>query len=560
MMPEEFETFYLIPQNAEEPLKIKLTVSAPYRIRLTLKNVDQDLFSKLTDILGKNYFSEFDSSRYVSGSSLVEASKLRQIAHEVLPAFEHNPVIVFHLRPGVKFHDGKPFEAKDVKFTFDAIMDPKNLSPRISDYEPVKSVEILNPMTVRIVYKRLFSPALGTWSMGILPSHLLNEEAIRNEALERKMNPETFSLRQSLFNRQPVGCGPFVFREWKSDQYIVLDRFEEYWEGAPNYRKFTYRIIPDQLTQEMEFYAGTVDDYGVKPHQVERLGNDPRFQNFSGLSFAYSYIGYNMRREIFKDRRVRLALGMAVDVDKIIRYVLYDQAERITGPFLKQTDFYNQDITPIPYDPEQALKLLEEAGYRRGQSGILEKDGTPLRFTLITNQGNDIRQAILAIVQDSWRKIGVDVRTDVLEWAVFIQERVNKLDFDALVLGWSMGIEPDLYQIWHSSQTGPNQLNFVNFSDKEADQLIIEIRQEYNRSRQVELCHRLHEIIAREQPYTFLFVSKWSAILDKRIVIQEKDDRGNTVYRPIEPTKTGNYTFDFNKWIKLSEKPNFLME
>jgi len=560
MLPEKFEIAYSMPQDGKEPVPVLLTVSAPSRIRLTLKNVDQDLFSNLTHILGEDYFSGFDSSRYVSGFSGISPEKQNQIAGEILPAVEHNPIIVFHLRPGVKFHDGESFDAEDVKFTFDAIMDPKNISPRLSDYEPVKSVDILDPMTVRIVYKRLFSPALGTWSMGILPSHLLNEKALRSEALERRMDPDTFTMRQSSFNRNPVGSGPFVFREWKSDQYIVLDRFEDYWEGPPNYRKFTYRIIPDQLTQEMEFYAGTLDDYLVKPHQVVRLGIDPRFQNFSGLSFAYSYIGYNMRREIFKDRRVRTALGMALDVDKIIRYVLYDQAEKITGPFLKQTDFYNNDIKPLPYDPQQALALLEEAGYRKGSSGILEKDGKPLRFTLITNQGNDIRQAIIAIAQDSWRKIGVDVRTDVLEWAVFIQERVNKLDFDALVLGWSMGIDPDLYQIWHSSQTGPNQLNFVNFSDEEADRLIIEIRQEYNHDRLVELCHRLHEIIAREQPYTFLFMSKWTAVLDKRIVIKEEDDHGNIMYRPIEPTQTGNYTFDFNKWIKLSEQPKFLTE
>jgi ABC-type transport system substrate-binding protein len=560
MLPEKFETSHLTAQDGQEPAMVSLSVSAPSRIRLTLKNVDQDLFSNLAHILGKNYFSGFDSSSYVSGLSGLVPEKQKQIADEVLPAVEHNPVIIFYLRPGVKFHDGESFDAEDVKFTFDAIMDPKNISPRVSDYEPVKSVDIVDPMTVRIVYKRLFSPALGTWSMGILPSHLLNENALRSEALERRADPDTFTMRQSRFNRNPVGCGPFVFREWKSDQYIVLDRFEDYWEGPPNYRKFTYRIIPDQLTQEMEFYAGTVDDYGVKPHQVERLGIDPRFQNFSGLSFAYSYIGYNMRREIFKDWRVRKALGMALDVDKIIRYVLYDQAEKITGPFLKQTDFYNNGIEPLPYDPQQALAILEEAGYRRGSSGVLEKDGKPLRFTLITNQGNDIRQAIIAIAQDSWRKIGVDVRTDVLEWAVFIQERVNKLDFDALVLGWSMGIDPDLYQIWHSSQTGPNQLNFVNFSDEEADRLIIEIRQEYNHERQVELCHRLHDIIAREQPYTFLFVSKWTAVLDKRIVIKKEDDRGDVVYRPIEPTQTGNYTFDFNKWIKLSEQPKFLTE
>jgi ABC-type transport system substrate-binding protein len=248
---------------------------------------------------------------------------------------------------------------------------------------------------------------------------------------------------------------------------------------------------------------------------------------------------------------------MAIDVNKFMKYVLYDQGEQITGPFVKQTDFYNHDIQPIPYDPQGALQLLAEAGWHRNPEGWLEKDGSKLQFTLITNSGNDIRKAILAIAQDAWKQIGVDVRTDLIEWSVFIQERVNKLDFDALVLGWSMGIDPDLYQIWHSSQTGPHQLNFVGFKNKAADDLIIKIRQEYNHDQQVKYCHRLHEIISHEQPYTFLYVGKWTAILDKRIVIKDVDNTGNVVYQKIKPTKTGNYTFYFNKWVKLAQEPDF---
>jgi len=251
---------------------------------------------------------------------------------------------------------------------------------------------------------------------------------------------------------------------------------------------------------------------------------------------------------------------MAIDVDKIIKYVLYGQGERITGPFVKQTDYYDHRIKPITYDPQGALRLLAEAGWRRNKEGWLEKDGKRLQFTLITNSGNDLRKAVLAIAQDGWRQIGIDCRTDLLEWAVFIQERVDKADFDAVVLGWSMGIEPDLYQIWHSSQANPYQLNFVAFENKEADALIIKIRQEYDHERQAAYCHQLHEIIAREQPYTFLYVNKWTAVLDKRIVIKETDAEGHVVYKKITPTKTGNYTFYFNKWIKLPEAPVFSVE
>jgi ABC-type transport system substrate-binding protein len=536
---------------------VEVTAQAPMRIKLVLRRVDQDLFENLTAILGERYFSAFQPEQYIRVSDKKWESRKAEYGKAMLPATEHNPVVVFHLREDVRFHDGHRFDAGDVRFTFQAIMDPKNLSPRIADYEPVKAVEVIDPATVRVVYKRLYSPALGTWAMGVMPEHLLNDQALRQEALALGKDPETFSMRDSRFNRHPFGCGPFVFRQWKADQFIVLERFDDYWEGAPNYTQYTYRIIPDLLTQEMEFYAGTIDSYSVQPHQVERLRHDPQYQSFSGLSFGYTYIGYNMRRKPFDDVRVRRALGMAVNVDKIIEFVLYGQGEMITGPFVEQTDYYNHHIAPIAYDPQGALKLLQQAGWRRNANGWLEKDGKRLQFTLITNNGNPLRKAILAIAQDAWRQIGIDVRTDLLEWAVFIQERVNKGDFDALILGWSMGIEPDLYQIWHSSQTNPHQLNFVGFKDQEADDLIIKIRQEYDHEQQVAYCHRLHEIIAQAQPYTFLYVGKWTAILDKRIVIMEKDPLGQPVYKKITPTKTGNYTFYFNKWIKTSEIPLF---
>jgi ABC-type transport system substrate-binding protein len=535
------------------PAEVTVRVAAPPRVKLRLREVDQDLFPRLAEILGSELFASFDAPAHVATTPAVPESELRLMAEDLLPAVEHNPVLEFRLRPGVTFHDGHAVSARDVRFTYDAIMDPRNLSPRVADYEPVKAVEVVDPLTVRIVYKRLYSPAVGTWAIGLLPAHRLDAEALRREAELAGADPAGFGLRQSGFNRNPVGCGPFVFREWKSDQYIELERFEPYWEGAPGYRRYAYRIVPDLLTQEMEFYAGTLDSYAVQPHQVARLREDPRFQSFSGTSYSYSYIAYNLRRPPLDDPRVRRALGMAINAEEIIRYVLYDQGERTTGPFLQQTEYYDRSIAPLPYDPEGALRLLSEAGWQRNGEGLLEKDGRRLRFTLITNSGNDTRKAVLAIAQDAWRRIGVDVRTDLVEWSVFIKERVNKLDFDALVLGWSMGVDPDLYQIWHSSQTGPHQLNFIGYRNPEADELIVRIRREYDFERRVALCHRLHAVIARDQPYTFLYAGKWTAVLDRRIVVREPGGG----YRRITPTRTGSYMFDFNRWIKLAEAPRF---
>jgi ABC-type transport system substrate-binding protein len=533
----------------------RVSIRPPASVRLRLHRVDQELFDNLEKLLGKGYFAAHDTSTYLTTEPGLGVDEKRRLAAQLLPAIVHNPVIRFRLRQGVHFHDGHEFTAEDVKFTYDAIMDPRNLSPRIADYEPVKSVTVDGPHQVRVTYKRLYSPAISTWGMGILPAHRLNETALAHEARRRGKDPDEFTMRHSDFNRNPVGCGPFVFAQWKSDQHIRLARFDDYWEGPANYKGYVVRIIPDLLTQEMEFYAGTLDNYGVPPYQVKRLKADPRFQSFSGTAFGYTYIGYNLRREPFDDPRVRRALGMAIDAGQIIDYVLYGQAEPITGPFPKQTDYYNHEIPPLPYDPAGASALLAAAGWVPNADGILEKDGKPFQFTLITNSGNDLRKSILAIAQDAWKRIGIEVRTDLLEWSVFLQERVNKLDFDALILGWQMGIDPDLFQIWHSSQTNPYQLNFVGFKNPTADDLIIKIRQEYDLATQIDDCHRLHAIIAEEQPYTFLYVGKWTAVLDRRIVIRETDAAGGETIRPIEPTKTGNYAFDFNKWVKLASPP-----
>ncbi|MEE9220663.1 MAG: ABC transporter substrate-binding protein, partial [candidate division NC10 bacterium] len=366
-------------QESGKPKKrmVEVTVHLPPRLKFTLSEVDQDFFVKLNSLL-RGYGDRIDPSRFIEGAEPVIT---RERAAALVPPTEHNPIVLFRLRKGVLFQDGHEFDSGDVKFTYQAIMAPENLSPRVPDFEPVKAVEPLGRYTVKIIYKRLFEPGFGSWGMGILPEHLLNRERLTAEAIRLGRDPKTYSIRDSAFNRAPIGTGPFRFAEWKTDQFIRLRRFRDYWEGSPNLREYLYRVIPDLLTAELTFYAGTSDAYGAQPHQVERLKHDPRFQNFSRLGLGYTYIGYNMRRPIFQDVRVRKALGMAINVQEIIDYVLYGQAERTTGPYPKQTEFYNPAVKPLPYDPEGALRLLAEAGWTRNAEGWLEKDGKPLAFT-----------------------------------------------------------------------------------------------------------------------------------------------------------------------------------
>jgi ABC-type transport system substrate-binding protein len=534
------------PGAAGQPART-LTLRRPPRLKFTLREVDQDFFTGLDGLLG-GYVGRIRPARWLEPGA---AEALRGRAAELLPATEHNPVIVFRLRQGIRFHDGHPVDSGDVRFTYEAILDPRNLSPRVPDFEPVKTLEAPDPHTVRVTYKRLFQPGFESWGMGILPEHRLNREALRAEARALGRDPERFSLRDSGFNRRPIGTGPFRFVEWKTDQFIRLARHDAYWEGPANFQEYLFRIIPDPLTTELTFYAGTTDEYAAQPHQVARLREDPRFMQFSGLALGYTYIGYNLRRAPFRDARVRTALGMAVNTQEIIDYVLYGQAERTTGPYPKQTDFYDRTVPPLPYDPAGALRLLEEAGYRKNREGWLEKDGKPLAFTLITNSGNEIRKAVMVVAQNAWRRLGIKVETLALEWAVFINERVNKNDFDALVLGWSMGLDADIFQIFHSSQTGPFQLNFVGYQNPAADALMLRIRQEYAPSRQAAMARELHRLIAADQPYTFLFVGKWTALYDRKIARQIREPDGTLRTAAIEPTKLGSPKFHFTQWIKL---------
>jgi ABC-type transport system substrate-binding protein len=539
---------------------LEYTLRQPPRLKFTLEKVDQYFFEPLIKILGKDYADRFSYEHFIFPKNPDQLPLLENSYPEILKVMEHNPVLVFKLKKGVKFHDGHEFDSGDVLFTYQSIMDPRNASPRTSDYEPVKSAEVLGKYKVKFVYKRLFSPAINAWAMGMLPEHLLNEDALQREARDRNLNEEQiekFNMRDSDFNRNPTGTGPFIFKEWKGDQFVRLVRNEDYWEGPPEYGEYVMRIITEPLTQEMEFYSGAADNYGVLPHQVARLRTDPKYQSFSTVGFFYSYIGYNLRKPLFKSSEVRKALGMAIEVDKIIKYVLYDEGERVTGPYPKITDWYDHEVPPIPYDPEGAGRILNKLGWKKNQDGWLEKEGKLFEFNLITNSGNPIRKSILSIVQNNWRKIGIKCNTQVFEWAVFLKDFVNPLKFDALVLGWSMGTDPDLFQLWHSSQARPNQLNFVGYQSPEADQLIVTIRQEYDKAKQIQLTRELHRLIAKDQPYTFLYVGKATRLLDKKIVIVERLPDGSEKYVKIYPVKGGEIKYYFNKWRKLSSVPQF---
>jgi peptide/nickel transport system substrate-binding protein len=430
--------------------------------------------------------------------------------------------ITFHLRRGVKWHDGQEFTARDVLYTHRVTVDPKTPTAYAEDFKQVKAITAPDSYTVRVTYDKPFAPALASWGMEVLPAHLLDGKEITKSELAR----------------HPIGTGPYRFKEWLAGQRVVLEAFDGYFEGRPYIDRYVFRVIPDTATMYMELKAGGVDMMGLTPVQYQRqtTGRDflARFAKYRYPASSYVYLGYNLRNPLFADKRVRQAISAAINKDEIIHGALLGMGQVAHGPFKPGTWPYNPGVRDISYDPAHALALLGEAGWRRGSDGILAKDGKPFQFTILTNQGNDLRLKTAQIIQYRLKKIGIDVKIRVVEWASFLKNFIDKGNFEAIVMGWTIPPDPDLFDVWHSSKTGPKELNFVGYKNPEVDRLIVEGRGTFDQERRRRCYFRIQEILADEQPYTFLYVP------DALPVVQAR-------FRGIEPAPAG-ISYNFIRW------------
>ncbi|NQT23435.1 MAG: peptide-binding protein [Candidatus Omnitrophica bacterium] len=403
--------------------------------------------------------------------------------------------IIFHLRKNVKWHDGLPFTAEDVKFTYEKLIDPNVPTPYSGDFKKIKSLEIIDSHTVKVTYIEPFSPGLSSWGMAVMPKHLLAGE----------------NLLLTKFSRHPIGTGPYNFKRWKTGQRIDLVSNHEYFEHRPYIDRYIYKIIPDISTMFLELQTKTIDSMGLSPLQYKRLTDTPHFKKnynkYKYPSFGYTYMAYNHENELFKDIRVRQAINYAVDKQEIIDGVLLGYGKICTGPFIPESWAYNENVRPFPFDTNKAKRLLKEAGWSDTDgNGYIDKKGKDFAFTILTNQGNDLRIKTAEIIQRRLKGVGIKVEIRVLEWAVFLNEFVNKKRFEAIILGWGLSRDPDCYDIWHSSKTKPGEFNFIGYSNPDCDKLLEEGRRTFDIEKRKEIYHRIQEILYEEQPYLFLYV------------------------------------------------------
>lgn len=429
----------------------------------------------------------------------------------------------FTLRKGILWEDGQELTAEDVAFTCKLAADPATGSPYAEDFLRIKELRVIDRYTFEVRYDQFFARAVSTWMNPILPKHILEGQ----------------NIRSTPFARKPMGAGPYRLKSWEPGSRIVLEASPTYFAGKPRIDEVVYRIIPDNATMFMETRAGRLDVMDLSPLQYLRQTSGPewqsRFHKFRYIASVYIFLGFNLEHPFFKDVRVRRAISMAIDREGIIKGVLLGQGVPAFGPFKPGSWPYHPGLKPMPRNIAAARALLAEAGFAdHNGDGLLDRDGQPLAFTILTNQGNEQRILAATVMQSQLREVGIDVRIRTVEWAAFIREFVNKGRFDAVLLGWTIPQDPDLFSVWHSSQTFEGGLNFTHYRNPEVDKLLEEAQSTPDQKKRAELYYRIQEIFDADQPYCFLFVPYALPVVQRR-------------FQGIEPALAG-IMYNFEKW------------
>lgn len=440
----------------------------------------------------------------------------------------------FYLRHNVTWHDGKPFTAADVVYSFQTINDPKVGAGHLKSYflkAGIIEATAIDDFTVRFRLDRPYFLALETIGyMPIVAKHIFDDGT---------------PFRTHPANRRPVGTGPLRFAEWVTGRHVKLVRYEAYWGRPVAFTGLIFRIIPDQAVAFQALKKGQIDYTGVRPIQWARQTDAPkflsRFVKFAYLpeTAGYSYIGWNLNHPVLGERAVRQALTMLTPRPQILKALLFGQGQVTNGPFYPLGPQHDRTVETWPYDPQRAKRVLREAGWiDSDHDGVLDKEGRPLQMTFIYPGPGRFYDALANILREDFGKVGIAVNVQSMEWTVFLKT-INEKKFDAYFGAWAGGgFEMDPHQIWHSSQIDTGS-NYINFANPEVDRIIDQARQTFDVEARNDLYHQMHRILHEEQPYTFLFVSPGLGVRHHRftnvVVYPNGPDLSEWATGPSEP-------------------------
>lgn len=452
----------------------------------------------------------------------------------------------FYLRQDIKWHpvggvdlnDPKyewlnkehTLTAHDFVFALDMILHPQVENGALKNYyQEIESYEAIDNHTLVVRWKKkTYQSLTATLSLYPLPRFLY---AFAEDGTEHPK--ETLGLRfnQHWYNNKGiVGVGPYRFVSYQPGVKIVVERNEDYFGEKPAIKRFDYPIYTDSKQTVLKLKASELNFGGLRPSQyreeVQKWQGRPKDQLPKNNPFtngnlicetsdypAYSYIGWNGDKAIFKDPRVRTAMTLALNREDLVDKVFVGLGSVANGPFLPSTGYLDPDIDPLAFDLERAKKLLAEAGWSDTDGdGLLDKEmggqRQPFEFTLLIVANSPEYTSLSNIFKEDLLKIGVKMKVEAAEWSL-MQKRMNEKQFDAFTGGWAMGWENDPYQLWHSSQADvPKGSNRVGFRNPEADTIIEKLRDTFDPAERKRMFRRLHRLIYDAQAYSFLRVVK----------------------------------------------------
>ncbi len=429
--------------------------------------------------------------------------------------YEDNTTLVFKLKQNVTWHDGEKFTAKDVLFTYETIISPNVVSPYSANFRFVKYVQIVDDYTIVIKYKQPYFKALETWMMGVLPYHILKDES---------------NLMNAKFNIDPIGTGPYKLQQLEHSKNIILVANDKYFDGKPKIDRISFHVIGDPMTRFLMLQSTSLDVGSVEPMQFERQLSEQFFKNFNiyeEISRSYTYLGFNLRREKFKNPKVRQALSLAINRDEIVKILFFEHAKVCTGPFLPRTKAFNPNVKAPKQDIQKAKKLLKELGY---------DEDNPFTFEIVTSNSNAIRPYAAQIMQHQLKKAGVVVTLRVMEWQAFLNMVVFPNKFDSVLLGWGLSPTPDPYLFWHSDNDRQGGFNLVGYKNAQIDKMIEESQSIIDREELAVIWQEMFKIITDDNPYLFLYIPNSITAASKKI-------------KNIEPSLSGIW-HNYIKWEK----------
>lgn len=384
---------------------------------------------------------------------------------------------IFHLRQGVKFHNGRALVADDVKYTYERIMNPETGSPQTWYFTAVDKIEVPDPATVKISMKTPFAPFLYALAQPTVP--IVPKEEVEKQG--------------GNLNKQAVGTGPFILKEWVPKTKVTYDKNPDYWmEGKPYLDGIDVTIQSDEAVISTSIRAKSTDfvDY-VPPKDFDNLKKMKGLTLIEFTGTDWEYLGLNTLKKPFDDKRVRQAIAWTVNVDDIVKNAYFGHATKLTCGPLPSWSWANcpDAVYPAP-DLEKARALLAEAGYPDG-----------FKMTITMGRPAPTYNAAAEVTKAALKQIGIDAQIDGMEWGTWVDKVINEKDFESTITGWHSFIDPDqyLYPQFHTGEFW----NWYSYSNPEVDKLLEEGRTSLDQERRKEIYLQLQRMLAEEAVYVF---------------------------------------------------------